>query len=241
MEKLLKLASERADQAEVYHVRKTSSPVNFYNWRQADVINRNLDEVSLRVIKNGRIGTVKGSSTESPVWMVDAALKAAEFGAEATFRFPGESSAGCGGKICDSTLESMEPGQMAADGRAIYDYVKKSYPDLPLNIYLDNETTDVTVLNTSGKAESYRKTLYTVCLLSMYQRSKEGINKELTECRYFQFPTHIIDELMSENRLSEKEIRVPTRKMPCYFGHRPRGVFCIESWKEPMAHRRFGV
>ncbi len=217
MEKLLKLAAERADQAEVFHVRKTSSPVNFYNWRQADVLSRKLDEVSLRVIKNGRIGTVKGSSTEEPSWMVDAALKAAEFGAEAPFRFPGESSSGCGGKICDPELERMEPGKMAEDGRVIYDYVSKTYPDLPLNLYLDTEIADVTILNTSGKAESYRKTLYTVCLLSMYQRSKEGINKELTQCRYFRFPTHVIDELMSENRLSAKEIRVPTRKMPVLF------------------------
>jgi PmbA protein len=217
MKKLFRLASEKADQAEVYHIRKQSSPVNFYNWRQADVINRNLDEVSLRVIKNGRIGTVKGSSTEDPKWMVDAALKAAEFGSDAPFRFPGESSSGGGGKIRDPELENMEPAQMAADGQAIYDYVKKSYPDLPLNLYLDNEITDVTIMNTSGKEESYRKTLYTVCLLSMYQRSKEGVNKELTQCRYFQFPTNTIDELMRENRLSERELKVPTRKMPVLF------------------------
>ncbi|MBN1295776.1 TldD/PmbA family protein [bacterium] len=217
MEKLLKLAAERADQAEVYHVRKTSSPMNFYNWRQADVLVRDLDEVSLRVIRNGKIGTVKGSATEDPHWMVDAAIQAAEFGAEAEFRFPGESSEGCGGAICDPELEHLDPAQMAADGRAIYDYVRSRYPELPLNLYLDNEITDVTLLNTSGKAESYRKTLYTVCLLSMYQRSKEGINKEITGCRYFRFPEPVIDELITENRLSENEIRVPTRKMPVLF------------------------
>jgi len=217
MEKLLKLAAEHADQAEVYHLRKTSSPVNFYNWRQADVIARDLDEVSLRVIKNGRIGTVKGSATEDPQWMVDAALKAAEFGAEAGFTFPGEFSAGCGGKICDPALESLTPAQMAADGEAIYDYVRARYPELMLNLYFDNEITDVTVLNTSGKAESYRKTMYTVSLLSMYQRSKEGINKEITSCRYFKFPEHVIDELIRENRLSETELKVPTRKMPVLF------------------------
>ncbi|MGB3975143.1 MAG: metallopeptidase TldD-related protein [bacterium] len=217
MEKLLKLAAEKADQAEVYHIRKTSSPVNFYNWRQADIITRNLDEVSLRVIKNGRIGTVKGSSTEEPSWMVEAALRAAEFGAEAPFQFPGESSKGCGGAICDPELESLTPARMVADGRDIYDYVGKYHPELPLNLYFDNEIVDVTLMNTSGKTESYRKTMYTVSLLSMYQRSKEGINKEMTQCRYFRFPTHIIDELITENRLSEREIRVSTRKMPVLF------------------------
>ncbi len=217
MEKLLKLAAEKADQAEVYHVRKTSSPVNFYNWRQADVITRNLDEVSLRVIKNGRIGTVKSSSTEEPGWMVQAALKAAEFGAEAPFQFPGKSSKGCGGAICDPELESLTPAQMVADGRDIYDYVRKYHPELPLNLYFDNEIVDITLMNTSGKSESYRRTMFTVSLLSMYQRSKEGINKEITQCRYFRFPTHIIDELITENRLSEKEIQVSTRKMPVLF------------------------
>ncbi|MCD4653561.1 TldD/PmbA family protein [bacterium] len=217
MEKLLKLAAQQADQAEVYHVRKTSSPVNFYNWRQADVIVRNLDEVSLRVIKNGKIGTVKGSATEDPKWMVEAALKAAEYGAEAKFQFPGESSEGCGGKICDPELENLDTAAMVADGLDIYDYVRKQYPELPLNLYLDNEITDVEILNTSGKSESYRKTMYTVSLLSMYQRSKEGINKEITSCKYFGFPKQMIEDLMMENRMSKVELKVPTRKMPVLF------------------------
>lgn len=217
MEKLLKLAAEQADQAEVYHVKRTSSPVNYYNWRQADVIARTLDEVSLRVIKNGKIGTVKGSATEDPKWMVEAALKAAEYGSVAEFTFPSESSEGCGGKICDPELLELKPEQMAADGQEIYDYVRDEYPDLPLNLYFDNEITEVAVMNTSGKSESYTKTMFTVSLLSMYNRSKEGVNKELSACKYFKFPREMIDELMMENRLSAKELKVPTRRMPVLF------------------------
>jgi PmbA protein len=217
MESLLKLAAESGDQAEVFHIRKTSSPVNFYNWRQADVLARFLDEVSLRIIKNGRIGVVRGSASESPEEMVRAAVRAAEVGPEISYSFPGESSDGCGGKICDPTLLDLTPEQMVADGQLIYDYIRPQYPDLPLNLYFDNEITEVSVMNTSGKSESYRKTMYTVCLMSMYQNSKEGINKEITTCRYFTFPEAIIDELMMENRLSGTHVRVPTRKMPVLF------------------------
>jgi len=217
MEKLLKMASERCDKAEICHIRKQSQPLDFYNWRQSDSISLNLDEISLRVIKDGRMGVVKGSATENPEWMVSTALKAAETGPAATFDFPSESSSGRGGKICDPALESLDLKHMVDDAQSIYDYVAKSYPDLPLNIHLDNEITDVTILNSSGKNESYRKTMYTVCLLSMYQRSKEGINKEIARCKYFKFPEETIDELLNENRLSKKEIRVSTRKMPVLF------------------------
>jgi len=217
MEKLLKLASEKADQVEVYHVRKFSSPVNFYNWRQSDILCRDLDEVSLRVIKNGRIGVINGSVTQDREGMVNTALRAAAVGPEVEIRFPSTSSTQCGGKICDSDLLEMDSGRMLDDGREIYDYVKKRNPKLPLNLYFNNEISEVTILNTSGKSETYKKTLYTVCLLSMYNRSKEGINKEITSCKYFKYPTQTIDELVEENRLSEIELNVPTRKMPVLF------------------------
>ncbi len=217
MEKLLKSAAQAADQAEVLHVVKKSSPVNFYNWRQIDVLDRMHDEVSLRVIKNGRIGTVKGSATEDTRWMVEAAVRAAELGPEVQFDFPDEPSQGCGAKISDPDLLDMDSGRMLEDGREIYEYIRSRYPDLPLNLYFDNEKTTVTVLNTSGKNESYTRTKFTACLLSMYKRSKEGINKEFTACRYFKIPETILDELISENRLSEKELKAPTKKMPVLF------------------------
>ncbi len=217
METLFRLATQRADQVEIYHVRKQSSPVNFYNWRQADILFRELDEISLRIIKDGKIGVVKGSATENPEWMVNAALEAAAVGPIVDFVFPGESSAGCGGRICDPRLLQMDVEQLVEDGRAIYDYVRQRNPQLPLNLFFDNEISNVQVINTSGKDESYTKTHYTVGLLSMYQRSKEGINKERTGCRYFTFPLETIDELIEENRMSERELKVPTRKMPVLF------------------------
>ncbi|MBN1550532.1 TldD/PmbA family protein [bacterium] len=217
MEKLLALASAQSDQAEVYHLKKISSPLNFYNWRQSDSLTRDLDEVSLRVVKNGKIGVVYGSATVDPKWMLQAALKAAEVGPEVTFTFPKENITGNGAKICDEELMKLSPDQMVHDGKDIYDYVRKQYPDLPLNLYFDNEISTVTILNTSGKAETYTRTMYTVCLLSMYKNSKEGINKEITSCKYFTFPEKIINELIEENRLSEHEVKVPTRKMPVLF------------------------
>ncbi len=217
MEKLLSLAAAQCDEAEICHIQTRSAPLDFYNWRQTEIVTRNLDEVSLRVIKNGKIGVVKGSATEDSEWMVKSALIAAENGPEVTFHFPGESTLGGGGKICDTRLLDMDTEQMIRDGEDIYKYVRERKPDLPLNLHFDNEVTTVTVMNTSGKNESYRKTLYTVCLLSMYQRSKEGINKEITQCRYFKFPEKIIDELIHENRLSEIELKTPTHKMPVLF------------------------
>ena len=217
MEKLLKRAAQQVDQAEVFHVVKRSSPVNFYNFRQADVLYRDIDEISLRVIKDGRIGVVRGSATGKPDWMVDAAVQAAAVGPKVTFSFPSEPSRDGGGRIFDEQLQKMESAQMVADGQAIYDYVKARYPSLMLNLYFDNEISSVSIMNTSGKHETYRKTMYTVSLLSMYRHSKEGINKDLTSCRYFKMPEHLIDELICENRLSEKAVQVPTKKMPVLF------------------------
>ncbi len=217
MKKLLAAALDKAEQAEIYRVVKNSNPINFYNFRQVDVLNRELDELSLRIIADGRIGTFTGSATADPSEIVAGALLAAANGPEATFDFPEGSSEGCGGKIYDPELESLEVADMVTDSEEIYSYVKERHPGMALNLYLDNDRSTVSVMNSSGKEEEYRTSIYTICLLSMYERSKEGLNSEINACRYFKFPEERMDELIRENRDSERELQVPTKKMPVIF------------------------
>lgn len=217
MKKLLAAALEKAEQAEIYRVVKRSNPINFYNFRQVDVLNRELDELSLRVISNGRIGTFAGSATTEPSGIVAGALLAAANGPEATFDFPNENPDGGGGRIYDPRLESLEAADMVADAEDIYAYVKERHAGMALNLYLDNERSTVSVINSAGREAEYKSSIYTVCLLSMYERSKEGLNSEMNACRYFKFPAGRIDELIIDNRNSERELQVPTKKMPVIF------------------------
>ncbi|MBN2056280.1 TldD/PmbA family protein [bacterium] len=217
LESILNQAKQQADSVEILFTDKKNAPLNFYNWRGIDVIERHLRELSIRVIRNGRLGVAVGSLTARPGDLIDSALQAAAVGPRVLFDFPSTPSSGGGGIIHDPRLAAMTTDDIVADGRAIYDYVKKQGGRFGLNLYFDNECKEVSILNSNGKHESYRSTTFTASLLSMYERSKEGINKEITSCRYFTFPRQIIDELIAENDFSSRLCEVPARPMPVLF------------------------
>jgi PmbA protein len=216
MEKILKLALKSAEQAEILCYRTKGQPLSYYNMRATDVLSRNLEEVSLRVIRNGRIGTSRGSLSDDPAGIVKGALKAAEFGPSVSFVFPKEKSTGKA-KIFDKKLADLTVEEMARDAEKVGKLVLRRAPEINMNIFMDREIREVSILNSSGKDESYKITVYTVCLMHMFERSKEGINKELVSCKYFKCPEAKVEELLEEYNYTKKPVSVPKKQMPVIF------------------------
>jgi PmbA protein len=106
---------------------------------------------------------------------------------------------------------------MAVEGWKLLDKARKKAPDVLLNLYMNREVKKLHLKSTAGADASYEQTIYTVCLLHMFPGSKEGVNKELVECRYFDYPDDKIDELVEEYEYTKKVVEVPTRRMPVVF------------------------
>ena len=225
MERLLKSAMEQADQAEVLAVETRSKAFNYYNYRSTDLLEKEHLEVSLRVIKDGKIGVSRGSLTAEPNKMVEAALTSAAYGAPVSFTFPAQKSNTQTAEIYDSRLAALTAEDIARDGQKILKMAKAKAPEMPLNIYIESQTKKVHILNSSGKNESYEMTIYTFCLLHMFERSKEGINKEIVSCQYFKFPEEKLDELIEEYNYTLKPVAVSTRPMSILF--RPSATWSL--------------
>ncbi len=218
MDRMLKEAEKQSDSAEIMYVGKENSPLNFYNWRGIDTLSRNVKEISVRIIRNGRLGSACGSFTQDSDRLIKDAVKAAEAGPQVKFDFPSSSDRPAhAAKITDEKLLNLTTEDMVRDGREIYDYIKTKIDDLGLNLYFNNEKKSVHIMNSNGKNDRYTMTVYSIGLLSMYEGSKEGINKEISSCRYFKFPREKMDELVNENKHSRKIFKAPTRKMPVVF------------------------
>jgi PmbA protein len=224
VDKLLKLAMEKADQAEVLFIEKNAIPVNSYNCRCMDVIEMDTREVCLRVIKNGRIGMATGSFTDDNTYLVDNALRSASFGAAVDFAFPAEAPQETV-EIYDERLAALTAEEMTADVADVIKRIKTRTDEMMVNLYFERVVKKMSVLNSAGLDVSYRQTLFTGCLLHMFEGSKEGINKEIVECRYFRFPDEKIDELVKEYNETLTNISVPTGKMPVIF--RPSSTWSI--------------
>ncbi|MCU0723216.1 MAG: hypothetical protein MUC63_06325, partial [Planctomycetes bacterium] len=188
MEKLLDMARAEAEKAEVLMLETRTMPFNVYNCVGNDILETETREVSLRIVKDGRLGEAKGSFTgKNRKAFLEDAVRSAKFGPKVALDFAGPGKPG-GGKIYDPKLAALTPEEMAAVGWTLLDKARRKAPDILLNLYMNREVKKYHLMSTAGADASYEQTIYTVCLLHMFPGSKEGVNKELVECRYFDYP-----------------------------------------------------
>ncbi|MHC4780488.1 MAG: TldD/PmbA family protein [Planctomycetota bacterium] len=217
MDRLLKMARDAADAAELLLIETNAAPFNIYTGVSNDIIEGEMCELSLRIIKDGRLGIAKGSFTgkNRDAFLQDA-LTSAETGPKVNFHFAPKAPP-AGGSVYDGKLAGLTASDMASEGWRLFQLTQKKAPDMLLNLYMDRETKKYHLVNTAGADASYKQTSYTICLLHMFPGSKEGINKELVECKYFDFPEEKVDELVEEYNQTKVDVEVPTRRMPVLF------------------------
>lgn len=87
LEKILQLASDRSDAAEVYYRSSQDTPIEFENNRLKSLQTKALQGVALRVVCNGKLGFASSTDLTRLEDLVDAAVQTAEIGDAAEFEF----------------------------------------------------------------------------------------------------------------------------------------------------------
>ncbi len=88
MHPLIESANRIADQAELYWNREHSIDVRYENYRLQQVTENDVSETSLRVIKDGKIGTAYAVFPDQPGYL-DNAVSGAQYGDPVGFSFAG--------------------------------------------------------------------------------------------------------------------------------------------------------
>ena len=85
LQKILKLATARADAAEVYYLESQDTPIEFENNRLKSLQTKALQGVALRLIHKGKLGFASSTDLTRLEDLVDAAIQTAEIGDDAEF------------------------------------------------------------------------------------------------------------------------------------------------------------
>lgn len=161
MEQILDLASKVAEQAEVFEVEREETPVHFEANKLKLLETRTSRGLALRIVKNGRIGFSSTSKSDNPQEVVDAAVEASEFGAEARFELPGlatfpEVS------IYDRTMEKVTIEQMVALGKEMIQRIRDHFPEVSCEGGLTKEVIRIRIANSKGGQADYLKSVFGV-------------------------------------------------------------------------------
>ena len=155
-QRVIELAEKSADQAETFLHTGSMTPAEFQANKLKSLETKDSRSLTLRVIKDGRIGVTSTSRIDDPAAVVRDALVSAEFGAEARFEFPplGERTEV---DVFNSETPSFPVERMVETGRELISRLLDYNPDLLIDMSLEKEEEE-TRISRDGVAESYRRT-----------------------------------------------------------------------------------
>lgn len=160
-ERILAGALEHAEEAEVFHVASSSTPVRFEANRLKAVDSNQSAVVALRVIKDGRVGFATSSGLGNPGAIIGAALETAPYGARARFGFPGP-LAYPGVLVADPAVERVSLETMAELGDRIVREVRARAADVNVEGAVSRSLSAVALVNSKGGRYRYEKTTFGV-------------------------------------------------------------------------------
>jgi PmbA protein len=171
IEELLARASSKAEGAEVVVEESEARPIQFENNELKYVHTKARRGVSLRLIRDGRLGFASTTDPEGIEGLVDAALESARYGQEATFAFPAQ-------PVCldvavfDPQVAGFPVERGIAMGRDAIDAVRRAFDDVQCSVEIAKQVNRVRIVNTSGLDVEERTTRFDGYLTAV--RAREG-------------------------------------------------------------------
>jgi len=223
MEKLLQQTGKKINTAELYRVKSKTIPVNFEVNRLKSIDISESEGKALRVIHNGRIGFSSSTGSESFDLMLIKAVTTSEFGAKASFDFPGGIKGGGKEKkkvnIYDRKVEDKSIEEMVKVGENIVEKVKDFSRKLRCDVTIAKDCSEVEYFNSRGGFFSYNKTTIAYSIMvqqienqdmlmiySSLESGKDNINAE-----------ELTSEIIENLKWGDKIVSIESGKMPVIF------------------------
>ena len=223
MDEILDLARQVAEEAEVFWITSEETPVHFQANHLKAIQSKGSTGVSLRIIKNGRLGYAAASGQVDAQRLVDAAVETAPFGLPAAFDFPSASHFP-EVKIVDPEVESVTIAEMIDLGQKLIDPLLQSTPALQCDAGVSKEVASIQLLNSRGGQAQYRKTTFGLGVGGTLIRDTDmlfvGDGQE--SCHPLRDVQTITGTVLNQLELARHLAAVPSRQLPVIFT--PEGV-----------------
>jgi len=215
MEKLLKIAAQAADQAEVFHMEDSSDSIEFNDSKLEKADTSISAGIALRVIKNGKIGLAHTRNLLDREALVKQALLSAESGMEVGFSFPKTVSA----PPLDTyrpSVEKLSKNELIGIGKDMISYVKAKIQG-QFNINYWYSLSKGGVMNSAGTNLTMRSSDFGVFVQLIYSGTGSGLYKFRMAKELTEISKSDLDEMIELFRISEIQIVPPTKAMPVIF------------------------
>ena len=223
MQSILELAKKVAEETEVFVVSSKETPVGFEANRLKMLETSESTSVSLRVIKDGKIGFATTTRLDDPQMLVDMAVETARFGAEAKFALPTAQSYPQI-EVYDGDVESIAVDDMVEMGRSLVDIMLGHTPDLVCEAGVTRSVGTVNILNSRGGEASYRRSYFAIGIEGTLIRDTDMlfVGEIDSSCHPIIEFREIANAAIEQLELAARPASIATGEFPVIFT--PKGV-----------------
>ncbi len=223
MEEILDLAKRVAEEAEVYQINSSYTPVSFEANKLKQMETKETRGAALRLVRNGRVGFSATTDLRDPMKLVNDALAVAELGAEAKFHFP---SAAIKREIqvYDPLVEGLEVGAMIDLGRGVIEKVLAYNSSILCDVGISKHVEEVLLINSRGGEAAYKKTAMAGSVHGNLMRDTEMLDvyDERVACQLAASYDDLAEKLIESLEQAKRVATAPTKSMPVLFT--PKGI-----------------
>lgn len=221
-EQLLDIARRLADQAEVYAVSYTETPVSFEANRLKNITTRESWGLALRVIKNGRIGFAAATGEADLQELAESAVETSQFGAEAHFTMPAQATYP-DVQVFDPAVESVSIDALVQAGQSAIDGITRRTEGVLCDASVRRRVASVTILNSAGLQATHRGTGFSARLSGTLVRGTDMlfVGDARGSARLEIDLSDLVAETLHELELAAETVDAPRGQVPVVFT--PRG------------------
>ncbi|MCP4583083.1 MAG: TldD/PmbA family protein [candidate division Zixibacteria bacterium] len=215
MEKLLELAKKVSDKAEVYSTEYTYSPVSFENAKLHEINSTFQSGLSLRIIKDGKLGFAYTCNLINREEFLQNALDSLKGGVEAGYDFPLTENIRPLDTY-DPSLENLTGTQMVAECDRVSDILKvKTDAELSLTSFKHIEK--IRIMNSEGTDISERSSFYGLFGQAIFPGSGSGIYRYYQSKNFGETPDSYLNEIIDGYNIAAKPVEPSGGKMKVIF------------------------
>jgi PmbA protein len=218
MEEILTLARQAAEEAEVFQVSTEEIPVRFEANKLKTIQSKQSSSVSLRIIKNGKLGYAAASGQFDSRKLVDTAIETAQFGQPAQLDFPSTSTFP-EVRIVDTEVEAIPVSEMIELGQRMIDPLIRSTPGLLCDAAVARETVTIRIINSRGGQAEYQKTVFGLGVGGTLIRDTDMlfVGEGQESCHPLRDIGAITDVVLRQLELAKNLAAAPSRPLPVIF------------------------
>lgn len=225
MEKLLAMAKKVCDQVEIYNLDSKQNVVSFENAKLHEIETKFQSGVSIRIIKDGKLGFAYTRNLINREELLQNALNSLKGGVLAEYEFPLTKDLPRLNTY-DPTIENVNNTQMVEECSRVCEALKKTNGEIFATAYTYVET--IRIINDKGTDVSNKTSHFGIYASISYPGTAAGIGRIYADKRFNKMPENLINEIIEFYTLSSKEVKANSGRMKVIF--MPNVVYAL-NWR----------